>query len=1850
MDPLPTSAARMRLPAQGIDDAFALLDSIADGVIVVDVEDGRARVAWASRSCIALLGGADPRDRDGDDIRCLDTGVPLGRLLAEAPARVRLELRAAHGSIGVEAVVRAHGSPGRHALALTRLGDDWLARSALDLPLPALVFTRDMRIRWINDAAVRMTGMPRAELIGRAWTELVPEARERMPVFEAALAGDGSAYMQPRVAMTFPGQQQRWFRTHYRPLRDRNGEPEGLLAIAEEVTDLHAAEHAWQLAERRFDAVTDNLLDLVNVVAPDGTILMQAGSRRVSGRAPAERIGRSVYEYVHPDDLARYREWIARLATSPAGEAQAPIELRKLHADGSWRTQSVRGTNLLNVPGVGGLLLQVRDDTERQAAQQALRRTQQSLQLAIDAARLGFFEYDPNSDTLQMSDEFYAMRRLDPGIERARPRRDVWRDVHPEDRESVRAQLARVLADPTVPWDVEFRMSTGDGDWLWVLQFGRVHELDGRGRGRRLVGVVLDVDRRKRAERGLRHSESRYRTLVALVPGFLYESSFDANGHFLIRWASEGFTRLLGWTVEEVNARGGWDALVHADDVAGARQRREKVMRGGDVRAEVRLLTKSGNVVWVTSHSYPLQDPDSGEIYCLMGMMHDVTHLKTTEAALRRSEQRYRIVSELAPGFVYESSVDERGDTHVEWATHGLTTNFGWKVEELGGAAWLAQFHPQDRPAVLARLRRLLHGEETAGENRIHTADGRLRWARFLSRPERDPRTGRVVRIVGAVEDITERKQAEERLRESEFRYRTVAELTPGFVYEAQLDDDGWRIYWTAGDFEGIYGCSLERFHEIGIEHFYPSESLAGMRARAAAMRRGETVREEVEVRTIDGAPRWIVAAGRPIESATTGQYDRMLGVVEDITARKLAEQQLRESEFRYRAVAEFTPGFVFEADIDGVDRVTITWASSGIDRVYECGVHEVNARGWRSFQAPEPTATIEARLERLRAGEPTHVERRIVSACGNERWVRTMLRPLGPVAPGQAVRVVGVVEDITEAHLAAAALRASEERFRLAAAAFNGVIYECDLATGVVQRSRGVREVVGLAPEQVPPTIDGWRALVHPADLSALASRRALSAKPFETSLQESRYRVRHADGHYVDVWDRALLLRDADGRPQRWIGCAIDVTNERRMERLLLEAESAARVGSWEFDPASDRLTWSEENYRLHETSREDFEPTIERALGFFAAEYRDAMRAAVQRALADGTPWDIEAELIGARGRRFWIRTSSRPELVNGRVVRIYGACVDIDDQKRAQLLLKQQSDWLRMSFDAAALSAWRWFPDVDEAVIDHRGASVNPRGPEHGTLTGWLQRVEPVFREAVRAALEATARDGTPTDMEYAIRAHDGEPRWLVTRATRTFDAGRVVVTGTTQDVTSRREAEEQLRASEAVLRSVAENAPDFITIIDPQLRLQFANRPIRGIPPAAVVGRPVAEFAIGVVEEMHAHLRHVLATSEPVRYEGSLARADGAVRWYENRFGPIVSGGRVAGVIAFTTDITERRDAERLLRTQASVLTTMLEGVAVADDAGIVRLTNSAFDRMFGFDPGALERHPLLELFAEGHAPTPAAGGRAQECSGRRADGSVFDATAVVSELELDGQRHVVYVVQDVTERRALERELLEIANREQRRIGSDLHDGLGQELTGVALLLSGLASRVKRGAQPSAAEVDELVGLVNGAIESTRSLARGLSPVELERGGLAYALRSLAMRGRELYGLDVKFRSRVWPKLTLDAAATTHLYRIAQEALTNVARHAQATQVTIQLNARGRRVVLSVTDDGRGLPADGGAGMGLRIMRYRARMMGGELLLERVDPTGTRVTCRLQQPAPDDAVDGSAAGIAESAS
>ena len=205
--------------------------------------------------------------------------------------------------------------------------------------------------------------------------------------------------------------------------------------------------------------------------------------------------------------------------------------------------------------------------------------------------------------------------------------------------------------------------------------------------------------------------------------------------------------------------------------------------------------------------------------------------------------------------------------------------------------------------------------------------------------------------------------------------------------------------------------------------------------------------------------------------------------------------------------------------------------------------------------------------------------------------------------------------------------------------------------------------------------------------------------------------------------------------------------------------------------------------------------------------------------------------------------------------------------------------------------------------------------------------------------------------------------------------------------------------------------------------------------------------------------------------------------------------------------------------------------------------------------------------------------------------------------------------------------RDLSQEIIDTVSREQERIGHDLHDGLGQELTGIALMLKALQGQLDRKPAELKRSIEEILGLLGHALASTRAIAGGLSPVAVERGGLIEALRAMATQARQSSGVKLRLRLDAGALRDLPTPVALHLYRIAQEALSNAVRHSGATQVSLSLGRRAGTLRLAVADNGAGLVAreGGGEGLGLHIMQYRAQLIGARLDLRRPPKGGTAV-------------------------
>lgn len=617
--------------------------------------------------------------------------------------------------------------------------------------------------------------------------------------------------------------------------------------------------------------------------------------------------------------------------------------------------------------------------------------------------------------------------------------------------------------------------------------------------------------------------------------------------------------------------------------------------------------------------------------------------------------------------------------------------------------------------------------------------------------------------------------------------------------------------------------------------------------------------------------------------------------------------------------------------------------------------------------------------------------------------------------------------------------------------------------------------------------------------------------------------------------------------------------------------------------------------------------------------------------------------------------WLESVAVNALANPAVMGIIAHSRDINQRKANERILSLNHARYRTVADLSEGAVYEYYMTPDGAYeLEWTFGSERVYGcnQEEYRRRGWKSFV--IGEQWEEMSIERTRRylRGETVEFTAQIRRADGQHRWIDVRNRPILDPGTGKFTrlvGVAVDVTERKLAADALRESEFRYRTVAELTSGFVyeaTVdVNGEADVIWASpgwQKFFGSPFSEINRLGWREYFLPADHAGALRRRQRIRTGERTEMEMRLKTADGSIRWVHLANQPIVAmDGTVSRFIGVVHDITDRKAGEEVLRTQALAIEVMHEGVVLSDSTGIIRMTNPAFERMLrresrdlvGRHVDQIPCHPPLDRrIAEAADETASLSGSplVSELTVHGDDkGATLFVEAAITSLVIGGERFWLTMLQDATARRQLEREVLEVSNREQQRIGSDLHDGLGQELTGIALLLRGLENRAEREAPSLSPAVEEVALLVNDAIFTTRALARGLSPVTFDRGGLAFALEELARRLSATFHINVRCEADHAIERGLDSANALHLYRIAQEAVTNAAQHGRASIVEIALRQDGDRRLLRIEDNGSGFsPAmNQTKGLGLRIMHYRAQMMTGSLRIEPARPQGTVVSC-----------------------
>lgn len=466
---------------------------------------------------------------------------------------------------------------------------------------------------------------------------------------------------------------------------------------------------------------------------------------------------------------------------------------------------------------------------------------------------------------------------------------------------------------------------------------------------------------------------------------------------------------------------------------------------------------------------------------------------------------------------------------------------------------------------------------------------------------------------------------------------------------------------------------------------------------------------------------------------------------------------------------------------------------------------------------------------------------------------------------------------------------------------------------------------------------------------------------------------------------------------------------------------------------------------------------------------------------------------------------------------------------------------------------------------------------------------------------------------------------------------------------TAQQTEHRETRSALRDSAERLRTILETAVEGIITIDECGIIESFNRSaenIFGYSAAEVIGQNVKILMPEPFRHEHdgylnnyretGHAKIIGIGREVVgrRKDGTLFPMDLSVSEVNLANRRMFTG--------FVRDITERKAAEKALAYFAVLVESSDDAIVGKTLDSKITSWNKGAERIFGYSRNEVIGKPIAILIPEDRqAEEPEILAKIRrgesvdhyETIRRRKDGKLIDISVTISPIR-DNNGNIIgasKVARDITERKRLEKEIIEISNREQQRIGQDLHDGLCQELTGIELMCQVLEQKLSKKSKNEAKQAAEIGTHIRQAIAHTRKLARGLSPVELELNGFMSALHELADNAARLLRVECHFECAK-PVLIRDNVAATHLYRIAQEAINNAVRHGKAKRVAISLRPDYDKTALTITDDGVGFSdkSKKGPGMGLHTMKYRAGVIGATLEINS-SGKGTTVTCAFNK-------------------
>ncbi|MEW6387061.1 MAG: PAS domain S-box protein [Thermodesulfobacteriota bacterium] len=803
------------------------------------------------------------------------------------------------------------------------------------------------------------------------------------------------------------------------------------------------------------------------------------------------------------------------------------------------------------------------------------------------------------------------------------------------------------------------------------------HGLTFNGKKARLV-LANNITERRRAEEALRESEERFKfVLEGSQLGF-----WDWNINTGEVKRNERWAEMLGYTLEEIEfSTSQWSDLLHPDDRAGAWKSIQDHLEGRTAMHEMeyRLRTKDGRYKWVLDRARITARDPQGRPLRMSGTHNDITERKQAEELLRQEKNFSDAIIDSLPGIFY--LFDESGK-FIRW-NQRFEEVAGYSEAEMAALHPLAFFTEEERELIAGKIQKVFAEGEAEAEAFFVTKSG-----------EKIPYYFTGLRTVvadtpyllGLGIDITARRQAKEALRESEERYRRITGAVTDYIYTVMVED-GQAVHTEhSPPCVAVTGYTSEEFAADPFlwVNMVLEEDRDLVRRHAARLLAGEDPGPiEHRLRRKDGAVRWV--SNMPVlHRDASGRLISYDGLVSDITARKLAEEALRESEeFNRQIISNVEEGIlVFDRDFRFVLWNPFMERLSGLPAKEVLGRHPLESFPFLEEQG------IYALMEKAMAGEggATPDYAYYVPSTGKSGWAMNYHVPYRN-AQGEIIGVIGTVHDITERKRGEEALRESEERYRRITGAVTDYIYTVMVEDGQAvhtEHSPPCVAVTGYTSEEFAAEPFLWVNMVLEED-KELVRRHAARLLAGEDP-GPIEHRLRRKDGAVRWVSNVPVLHRDSSGQLISYDGLVSDITARKEAEEALREsradlnrAQAVAHTGSWRMDVRRNELTWSDETYRMFGIPQ-GTPLTYETFLAAVHPEDREYVDRKWTAALK-GEAYDIEHRILVGDTVK-WVRERAELEVDSqGLILGGFGTVQDITARKLAEEALKKEEQKYR-----------------------------------------------------------------------------------------------------------------------------------------------------------------------------------------------------------------------------------------------------------------------------------------------------------------------------------------------------------------------------------------------------------------------------------------------------------------------------------------------------------------------------------------------------------------------------------------